>query len=69
MSPIDVKAAEDNRDALAKTIYSKLFDWLVDTINLSIGQDPEAVSLIGVLDIAGAPQRSYLHSLLPKTQI
>lgn len=54
VSPIDVPAAEDNRDALAKTLYSRTFDWLVDKINTSIGQDPGAASLIGVLDIYGA---------------
>ena len=44
---------QDNRDSLSKTIYSRLFDWLVDRINSSIGQDPHATSLIGVLDIYG----------------
>lgn len=53
MSPIDVKAATDNRDSLAKTLYSRMFDWLVDKVNTSIGQDPNAVSLVGVLDIYG----------------
>ena len=46
-------AATDNRDSLAKTIYSRLFDWLVDKINTSIGQDPHAATVIGVLDIYG----------------
>ncbi|CAL8460835.1 g366 [Coccomyxa elongata] len=53
VSPIDVKAATDNRDSLAKTIYSRLFDWLVAKVNTSIGQDPHAVSMVGVLDIYG----------------
>lgn len=56
VSPIDSKAAEINRDSLAKTIYSRLFDWLVGRINASIGQDSEAKSLIGVLDIYGFEQ-------------
>ncbi|KAM7476630.1 hypothetical protein LguiB_023873 [Lonicera macranthoides] len=51
--PLDPAAAASNRDALAKTIYSRLFDWLVDKINRSIGQDPTAKSIIGVLDIYG----------------
>ncbi|EXC46298.1 Myosin-2 heavy chain [Morus notabilis] len=51
--PLDPAAAALNRDALAKTIYSRLFDWIVDKINSSIGQDPNAESLIGVLDIYG----------------
>ncbi|KAK3025057.1 hypothetical protein RJ639_044808, partial [Escallonia herrerae] len=51
--PLDPAAAALNRDALAKTVYSRLFDWLVDKINNSIGQDPTAKSIIGVLDIYG----------------
>ncbi|KAK4379600.1 hypothetical protein RND71_001462 [Anisodus tanguticus] len=50
---LDPAAATSSRDALAKTVYSRLFDWLVDTINNSIGQDPDAKSIIGVLDIYG----------------
>ena len=56
VSPIDVKAADDNRDSLAKTLYSRTFDWLVDCVNRSIGQDAAAASLIGVLDIYGFEQ-------------
>ncbi|QCD96119.1 DNA topoisomerase III [Vigna unguiculata] len=51
--PLDPDAAALSRDALSKTVYSKLFDWIVDKINSSIGQDPNAVSIIGVLDIYG----------------
>ncbi|KAL0397490.1 UNVERIFIED_CONTAM: Myosin-12 [Sesamum calycinum] len=51
--PLDPAAAVTSRDALAKTIYSRLFDWIVDKINSSIGQDPNAKSIIGVLDIYG----------------
>jgi len=50
---LDPDAATTNRDALAKTIYSRMFDWLVDKINNSIGQDPDSKNLIGVLDIYG----------------
>ncbi|KGN66272.1 myosin-17 [Cucumis sativus] len=50
---LDPVAALGSRDALAKTIYSRLFDWLVEKINNSIGQDPNSKSLIGVLDIYG----------------
>ncbi|KAG6532671.1 hypothetical protein ZIOFF_006521 [Zingiber officinale] len=42
-----------SRDGLAKTIYSRLFDWLVEKINVSIGQDPDSKHLIGILDIYG----------------
>ncbi|CAL0299636.1 unnamed protein product [Lupinus luteus] len=50
---LDPDAAALSRDALAKIVYTRLFDWLVDKINSSIGQDPESKSLIGVLDIYG----------------
>ncbi|KAL3517670.1 hypothetical protein ACH5RR_020259 [Cinchona calisaya] len=50
---LDPDGAAVSRDGLAKTIYSRLFDWLVDKINVSIGQDPNSKSLIGVLDIYG----------------
>ncbi|XP_010537575.1 PREDICTED: myosin-5 [Tarenaya hassleriana] len=50
---LDPDNAIGSRDALAKTIYSRLFDWIVDKINTSIGQDPSSKSIIGVLDIYG----------------
>ncbi|KAK3149354.1 hypothetical protein QOZ80_3AG0216210 [Eleusine coracana subsp. coracana] len=51
--PLDPDSAALSRDALAKTVYSRLFDWIVDKINNSIGQDPDAKNIIGVLDIYG----------------
>ncbi|KAJ1417512.1 P-loop containing nucleoside triphosphate hydrolase [Sesbania bispinosa] len=50
---LDPLGATVSRDGLAKTLYSRLFDWLVDKINKSIGQDPNSKCLIGVLDIYG----------------
>ncbi|VAH77128.1 unnamed protein product [Triticum turgidum subsp. durum] len=50
---LDPESALASRDALAKTIYSRLFDWIVEKINVSIGQDPNSKQLIGVLDIYG----------------
>ncbi|XP_073292332.1 myosin-6-like [Primulina huaijiensis] len=50
---LDPESATGSRDALAKIVYSRLFDWLVDKINSSIGQDPNSKCLIGVLDIYG----------------
>ncbi|GLJ44110.1 hypothetical protein SUGI_0919840 [Cryptomeria japonica] len=57
---LDPVAATTNRDALAKTIYSRLFDWIVEKINSSIGQDPNSKTLIGVLDIYGF--ESFKHN-------
>ncbi|CAH2038541.1 unnamed protein product [Thlaspi arvense] len=50
---LDPQSAVTSRDGLAKTVYSRLFDWLVNKINNSIGQDANSRSLIGVLDIYG----------------
>ncbi|RWW20373.1 hypothetical protein BHE74_00024217 [Ensete ventricosum] len=50
---LDPDAAALSRDSLAKIVYSRLFDWLVNKINSSIGQDPNSKCLIGVLDIYG----------------
>ncbi|CAN1844963.1 XI-E [Linum perenne] len=56
---LDPGGATISRDGLAKTIYSRLFDWLVDKINVSIGQDPKSKCLIGVLDIYGFESFQY----------
>jgi myosin-5 len=48
---LDVRAAALSRDALARIVYSRLFDWIVNKINTTIGQDPDSKLLIGVLDI------------------
>ncbi|XP_057798033.1 myosin-9-like isoform X2 [Salvia miltiorrhiza] len=50
---LDPEGAKMSRDGFSKTMYSRLFDWLVDKINNSIGQDPNSDVLIGVLDIYG----------------
>ncbi|XP_020236584.1 myosin-15 isoform X2 [Cajanus cajan] len=50
---LDCNAAVAGRDALAKTVYARLFDWLVDKINSSVGQDSNSQMQIGVLDIYG----------------
>jgi len=44
------------RDSIAKFLYSKLFDWLVDMINKNLAYEKkskEELSFIGVLDIYG----------------
>ncbi|KAH1212419.1 Myosin-15 [Glycine max] len=50
---LDCNAAIAGRDALAKTVYARLFDWLVAKINRSVGQDINSKIQIGVLDIYG----------------
>lgn len=50
---LDCGAAVAGRDTLAKTVYAQLFDWLVEKINRSVGQDPDSLIQIGVLDIYG----------------
>ncbi|CAA6664655.1 unnamed protein product [Spirodela intermedia] len=50
---LDCEAAAASRDALAKTVYARLFDWLVENINKSVGQDKNSKIQIGVLDIYG----------------
>ncbi|PPD92616.1 hypothetical protein GOBAR_DD10451 [Gossypium barbadense] len=50
---LDCNATVASRDALAKAVYARLFDWLVDKINISVRQDPNSHVQIGVLDIYG----------------
>lgn len=50
--PLKTYEANNARDALAKAIYSRLFDYIVHRINASIPFQASAY-YIGVLDIAG----------------
>ncbi|XP_012941999.2 unconventional myosin-VI [Aplysia californica] len=50
--PLKASEASNARDALAKSIYSRMFDYIVDMVNKSIPFG-SSVSFIGVLDIAG----------------
>eukprot|EP00124_Ichthyophonus_hoferi_P004253 Ihof_evm2s448 gene=Ihof_evmTU2s448 len=55
-SPLTVMQAEHARDALGKTLYSRLFDWLVARLNNSLmynRQETSDTNVIGVLDIYG----------------
>ncbi|RVX17394.1 Myosin-15 [Vitis vinifera] len=57
---LDCNAAVASRDALAKTVYAKLFDWLVEKVNRSVGQDLNSRVQIGVLDIYGLSALSII---------
>ena len=47
------KQAANARDALAKHIYARMFDWIVEHINMSLHTSSKQHSFIGVLDIYG----------------
>ena len=51
--PMNKLAAEAARDALAKHIYSKLFHFIVNTINRNLVSGKKKGCFIGVLDIYG----------------
>ncbi|KAM7492624.1 hypothetical protein LguiA_035545 [Lonicera macranthoides] len=51
---LTMQQATDKRDALAKFVYTSLFDWLVETINRSLGMDGQPTGRsISILDIYG----------------
>lgn len=52
--PQDAAGATYSRDALAKAIYSRLFDYIVQRVNQVLGfiDDPSYI-MIGILDIYG----------------
>ena len=54
--------AQNARDALAKAIYARLFDYIVSRVNQSL-PFTSSRSYIGVLDIAGFGKRT---AALPK---
>ncbi|XP_044190564.1 unconventional myosin-Ih isoform X2 [Thunnus albacares] len=54
LSPFSVDHAVYARDALAKAIYGRTFNWLVNKINESLAnQDSSRKTVIGLLDIYG----------------
>ncbi|XP_063312518.1 unconventional myosin-Ih [Pelobates fuscus] len=54
LSPLSIELAYYARDALAKAMYGRSFDWLVKKINGSLAnKDPSKKTVIGLLDIYG----------------
>ncbi|XP_044294695.1 unconventional myosin-Va isoform X3 [Varanus komodoensis] len=53
IKPISKLQAINARDALAKHIYAKLFNWIVDHVNEALHSTMKQHSFIGVLDIYG----------------
>ncbi|KAI9090825.1 P-loop containing nucleoside triphosphate hydrolase protein [Phlyctochytrium arcticum] len=56
--PLNVQQAQGTRDALAKALYTRLFDWIVQAVNtamasLAAGLRDKAQLSLGVLDIFG----------------
>jgi len=52
--PLDMQAAAFTRDALAKGIYERLFNWLVASINSRLSaKSSEGKTVVGILDIYG----------------
>ncbi len=55
-TPVSPKSAEDNRDALVKAIYSKLFAWIVSKVNEILAPKSggsDAYPFVAILDIFG----------------
>jgi myosin-6 len=51
---LNVKEAQFSLTALAKSLYSKLFDWIIDRINTCFPYPQDkSINYIGILDIAG----------------
>ena len=50
---LNEKDAGDTRHALAKFLYSKMFDWIVQKVNQAMGKGATKGLRIGILDIFG----------------
>ncbi|MCJ8733035.1 hypothetical protein PDJAM_G00218360 [Pangasius djambal] len=53
IKPVPKLQAMNSRDALAKHIYAKLFNWIVEHVNKALHSSVKQHSFIGVLDIYG----------------
>ena len=63
MVPLKVSEAQNARDALAKAIYTKLFDHIVAAVNKAI-PFTASTNFIGLLDIAGFGESFYFCFVL-----
>lgn len=62
---LDAAAASVSRDALAKNLYAKLFDWLVAAINRKISAIGRHYSRCPVMRVRCKPLSAGLALLLP----
>ncbi|KAI8997874.1 P-loop containing nucleoside triphosphate hydrolase protein [Pilobolus umbonatus] len=51
--PLNISQAMAVRDALSKSIYERLFEWIVSRLNVSLQARDKVTCMIGVLDIYG----------------
>ncbi|KAJ9087552.1 class II myosin [Entomophthora muscae] len=51
--PLNPDQAASVRDGLAKALYDRLFDWIVERINIALKQRGASDMVVGVLDIYG----------------
>lgn len=52
-TPYSQSQAEGTRDALAKHLYGRLFDWVLASINTNMAQDHPSNCYVGLLDMYG----------------
>ncbi|KEG14370.1 myosin IB heavy chain [Trypanosoma grayi] len=50
--PLDVQQCRNTRDAIAKALYHHLFDFIIETVNMALGEKKHDL-MLGVLDIYG----------------
>ena len=56
MIPLNLSETTDSRDALAKALYDRLFNWIVEKLNQALHRDEQEhnkTKSIGILDIFG----------------
>ncbi len=61
--PLKVGEANNARDALAKAVYSRLFDYIVNRVNQALPFS-SSKNYIGVLDIAGFGKTCYIFAVV-----